>query len=140
MAQHRYAWQPRRKSETTPEYLGRALDGLGLEHVAARARAGAFDDLEPHSIIEGNCRNIHLLVGELMWIGASRSTVNPALSHVIWAAMTGEFDATQKEWVDAGVDVGDPAPWPEAYRAACFADFLRSLEETRPALSSRPAP
>jgi hypothetical protein len=96
MALYPHAWQPRRERESTPEYLGRVLEGLGLAEMALRARAGYFDEFGAPSEFD-EASNISRLVIELGEHAKLPDMPLSVVGPVIEAAALGEFGATPEE-------------------------------------------
>lgn len=92
------AWEGRRAHEPTADYLGRVLDEfLGLQEIAARARAAHFDDyFAPQEIADGM---EHLrLVRELNAIARGTNRAHRLrIRDVVAAVKAGEFDGTREE-------------------------------------------
>lgn len=92
------AWEARRAHEPTADYLGRVLDEfLGLQDMAARARAAHFDDyFAPPEIADG--MELLRLVRELNAIARGTNRAHRLrIREVVAAVKTGEFDGTREE-------------------------------------------
>jgi hypothetical protein len=92
------AWEGRRPNEPTADYLGRVLDEfLGLQEMAARARAAHFDDyFAPPDIADG--METLRLVRELHAIARGTNRAHRLrIREVVAAVKSGEFDGTREE-------------------------------------------
>lgn len=91
-------WECRRPSELTTEYLGRVLDELGLDRMAAEARRGRYDDYFCPAEIDDGLNMLHL-VNDLQQAAGPKS--NPPqrdrIRAVLAAVKSGEFDGTKEE-------------------------------------------
>lgn len=90
-------WEPRRKGEMTPYYLGRVLDELGLDHLAKRARLGHFDDYQAPDDVADGIELVHLIEELTAALWATGLKEGPRVLTVIEAVKDGEFDATKSE-------------------------------------------
>lgn len=90
-------WERRREGEATAAYLGRVLDDVGLEAMAADARAFHYDDYFcPPAVDDG--MNIHRLVAELRHAQTKASGLDrERIEAIVGAAINGEFDGTHEE-------------------------------------------
>jgi hypothetical protein len=92
------SWEGRRPNEPTADYLGRVLDEfLGLQEMAARARAAHFDDyFAPPDIADG--LETLRLVRELHAIARGTNRAHRLrIREVVAAVKSGEFDGTRAE-------------------------------------------
>jgi hypothetical protein len=90
-------WDRRRAGETSPAYLARVLDWLGLDDMAARAREGCYDDFNAPSEVATGFEML-TLVRELE---ARKRDLDPLrrarVRMLIEAVLEGEFEPTVEE-------------------------------------------
>jgi len=98
-------WVPRQPCESTPLFLARVLQAVGLDDMAHRARLGHYDDFVcPPDIMDG--MEVQHLVAELT-TAATNAKPKPRrkdIEAIIEAVKEGEFDATEvesKAWAES---------------------------------------
>jgi len=97
MTARTYWWETRREGERSNDYLGRVLDALHAEPLAANARAYHYDDYFcPDDIDDGMPQ--HRLLSHLHeWVRTAPNVNEGRLREVCQAVVDGEFDGTKEE-------------------------------------------